>query len=408
MRILIYSAYYEPEKAASLYLSTELYEGLAKSGCIVDLFVPMPTRGIDEKTRKQYKCKKIEEKCNGNLRIHRVSLFRESKNIVLRAIRYILMNIIFVLKSLTVKADLIFVQSTPPTQGLMAAIIKRLKHIPFVYNLQDVFPDSLVGLGMTNEKSLVWRIGKKIELITYRNADNIIVISDAIRDNIRKKGVPDNKIHRIYNWVNVENVFPVKREENPVYERYKIEKEKFNIVYAGNLGYAQNIEAILNIAYELKSNEDIRFIIFGEGAQKQYYMDRASEKGLSNITFLPLLPYDEVSYVYSLGDICMLTCKKGFGKSAMPSKMWNIMACGSPVLAIFDSESDVEHIVKDENIGYFVDTEEYLDAVEIINKAKENKKELIEKGKNARLAVEKKYCSQMAVKEYYKVILKGK
>lgn len=408
MRILIYSAYYEPEKAASLYLSTELYEGLAKSGCIVDLFVPMPTRGIDKETRKHYKSKKNEKKCNGNLRIHRISLFRESKSIVLRAIRYILMNIFFILKSLTVKADLIFVQSTPPTQGLMAAIIKKIKHIPFVYNLQDVFPDSLVGLGMTDEKSLIWRIGKKIESITYQNADKIIVISDAIRDNIRQKGVPNHKIHKIYNWVNTENVFPVKKEENPIYERYKIEKDKFNIVYAGNLGYAQNIEAILNIAYELRSNEDIRFIIFGEGAQKQYYIETASEKGLSNITFLPLLPYNEVSYVYSLGDLCMLTCKKGFGKSAMPSKMWNIMACGSPVLAIFDSESDVEHIVKDENIGYFVDAEGYLEAVEIIDKAKENKKELIEKGKNARMVVEKKYCSQMAVKKYCDIILKGK
>ena len=99
------------------------------------------------------------------------------------------MNLVFIHSAAKVDADAIFVQSTPPTQGAMAAIIKKKKKIPFIYNLQDVFPDSLVGAGMATEKSIVYRIGRKIEDYTYRNADRIIVISNDIKENIINKGV---------------------------------------------------------------------------------------------------------------------------------------------------------------------------------------------------------------------------
>ena len=151
MKAIVFSAYYEPEVAASLYLSTNLYEDMAGSGIDVDLFVPLPTRGVSDEVRNKYKNHKVEVRCNGRLRIHRIGIPKEGKSVIGRAARYILMNAVFILKSISSKADVIFVQSTPPTQGATAAIIKKVMHIPFVYNLQDVFPDSLVGTGIAKK-----------------------------------------------------------------------------------------------------------------------------------------------------------------------------------------------------------------------------------------------------------------
>lgn len=349
--LLAFSAYYEPEVAASLYLSINLYEGFAANGWKVNLFVPVPTRGVDDITRNYYKKHKIEKK--GNLAIQRVPLMKEGKNTLGRVIRYILMNLIFIWKGLITKGDAIFVQSTPPTQGAMAAIIKKIKKVPFIYNLQDVFPDSMVGMGMITEESLIYRIGRTLENFTYKNADQIVVISNDIKKNIIRKGVPENKISVVSNWIDTDIIKPVEKENNYLFEKFGISKTNFNIVYAGNLGYAQNIEIIIRAAKQLESYHDINFVIFGRGAQEEEYRKRAYELKLSNLSFFPIQPYSEVAFVYSIGDAAIVSCKKGFGGSAMPSKTWSIMACGIPILASFDRNTDMEKLINEQHLGLF-------------------------------------------------------
>lgn len=357
MNLLAYSAYYEPEIAASLFLSTNLYEDFAKSGMNVRLYVPLPTRGVNDEIREKYKGL-VEKKENGKLEIIRLNIPREDANPIKRAFRYLRMNLKFIHVSTKFDADAIFVQSTPPTQGAMAAIIKKRKNIPFIYNLQDVFPDSLIGAGMTKKGSLIYKIGRIVEDFTYKNADKIIVISNDIRDNIIKKGVPEDKIVVVPNWIDSKTIYPVKKEDNYLYEKYAINKECFNVVYAGNLGYAQNLDVLIKAAEQLADRTDIQFLIFGKGAQEEVYKKRAAN--LANIRFFPMQPSSEVSYVYSLGDVSVVPCKKGFGRSAMPSKTWSIMATGTPVLASFDSQTEMERIIKEKKTGLFSNADDYI------------------------------------------------
>lgn len=354
MKALIYSAYYEPEFAASLYLSTNLYEDIANDGNKVSLYVPTPTRGITDAQRKEYSTeKKIENKCDGNLTIKRISIPKEGKNSITRACRYLLVNFAFIIKSFKEKPDFIFVQSTPPTQGAMGAIIKKIKRVPMIYNLQDIFPDSLVGAGMTKDGSLIYRIGRIIENFTYRNCDKIIVISEDMKSNILKKGVPEEKIIVINNWVDSDSVKPIEKDHNYLYEKYNISRDTFNVVYAGNLGYAQNIDVILQAASILRDNHNISFVIFGKGNQEEEYKQLANSMKLSNVRFLPLQPYSEVSYVYSLADVSIVPCKEGFGGSAMPSKTWSILATGTPIIASFDSGTELERLIVSNQLGLF-------------------------------------------------------
>ena len=187
MRILTFSAYFTPEIAASMYLTEDILEGMARAGHYINLYVPYPCRGISNEVRNEYKKKKTQSLYGNHLIVHRFALYKEGKNTLLRALRYFLLNGAFFLKGILSKADVIFAQSTPPTQGMMCAFLSRLKRIPFVYNLQDIFPDSLVNSGMTHEGSFIWKIGRAVEKYTYKRCDKIIVISEDFKNNLLNK-----------------------------------------------------------------------------------------------------------------------------------------------------------------------------------------------------------------------------
>ena len=402
MNLLLYSAYYEPEVAASLYLSTNLYEDFAASGMNVRLYTPLPTRGVTDDVRNSY-IGKIEKKIDGRLEIIRLNIPKESKSTMKRALRYLWMNFVFICNASKFDADAIFVQSTPPTQGAMAAIIKKKKKIPFIYNLQDVFPDSRLGAGMTKENSFIYKIGRRIEDYTYRNADRIIVISNDIKQNIINKGVPEEKIVVVPNWIDAEKIHSIAKEDNYLFDKYHIPKDKFTVVYAGNLGYAQNIEVIIKSAELLKEHKSIQFVVFGKGAQEDEYKEMSA--GLDNVHFFPIQPYSEVSYVYSLGDVSIVPCKKGFGGSAMPSKTWSIMATGTPVLASFDLGTEMEKIIKTEEVGLFSDAGDATGLSENILKLYTGKSLREKYGKNARVYVEKNLNRKVCTQRYIDTVM---
>ena len=169
----------------------------------MEVYAPCPTRGISGEEREMYKRRlKREVLYGGKMRVYRFSLWREGKNPVLRALRYVVACAKHFYYGCKAKdADVLFVASTPPIQGAMAALVKKVTGVPVVYNLQDIFPDSLVGTGLAKKGGLLWWIGRRIEDFTYRNADKIIVISEDFKRNIMAKGVPEEKIEVIYNWV---------------------------------------------------------------------------------------------------------------------------------------------------------------------------------------------------------------
>ena len=359
MKVLIIMAYYKPERVSSLDLFVDLFEYWSKQGIEIELLAPSPCRGLNkEEIKNQSKIRK-EIKNNGKFIIYRMRMFKEGKNPIFRAIRYILCNFLFIVKSLCIPADLIFVQSTPPTQGLMGVMIKKIKKIPLVYNIQDIFPDSLVTTGLVSKNSIVYKLGEKLEKYTYKNADKIITISESMKQNLINKNVESNKIDVIYNWTDLDDVDYIEEDNNFLFEKLKVSKNCFNIVYAGNLGKAQDIESLFLVAEELKQYKDIQFLIFGEGSEKNNYLKRVEEKNISNIKFFPLLEKQYVKYVYNLGKINILTCKKGFGSIAMPSKFSTLLATNRKVVAYFDSGTDVEKIIKDNECGAFVSSGDY-------------------------------------------------
>ena len=370
MKVLAFSAYYTPEIAASLYLTEDIYKGITDAGHMLEVYVPMPTRGISEETRREYKKKRTEKKYSGKLTIHRIAMFREGKNSIMRTLRYVLVNLAFIWKGLKTKADVLFVQSTPPTQGMMAGMIGAIKRIPVIYNLQDIFPDSLVNTGMTSKGSKIWKIGRKIEDYSYRHASKIIVISDDFKRNIMAKGVPEEKIEVVPNWADVSGVYPVERKDNLLIQRYHLDPDLFYITYSGNIGFTQNMDLLLEAAKEISGQiPQIRFVIIGDGADRERVEKRVKEEKIDNVIMLPFQPYEDIAHVFSLGDAGLIISKPGVGNNSVPSKTWSIMAAGKPVIASFDQDSELCKLIDRIGCGRHADAGDQNGLVEMIRQS---------------------------------------
>ena len=349
MKAIFPCSYYLPETAASLYITDNIVHACADKGIEVDLYTPSPTRNVPDGSVWE----REERQMDGKLRIHRFHLYGEGKNPMLRALRYFLGEFILLHYCMWKMYDVAFVDSTPPIQGLKMPLIKWLKRKPTIYNVQDIFPDSLVGTGLTHEGSLIWKIGRMVEKITYRYADKIIVISEDFKKNIMAKGVPEDKIVVIYNWVDQNKVVDVPREENKLFEIYGLDRGKFYITYNGNIGLTQNMDMLLDVAKELQEEyKDIHFVLVGNGAYLDEVKRKVADQQLDNVHLLPFQPYEDISHVFSLGDASLVISKPGVGANSVPSKTWSIMSASRPVLANFD-ENELKTIIENNHCGIF-------------------------------------------------------
>lgn len=367
MKILFLNAYFFPEIISFTHLEKDLIEGLVENGHELFVLAPTPTRGISTEQYEQYRKCKHEDLYDGRVHVTRFFAPREGKNSIARALRYFWCNIReYGLGKKYKDVDLIFAVSTPPTQGFLAGKLAKKLKCPFVYSLQDVFPDSLVTTGMTSEGSMIWKLGRKIENKTYAMSSRVVVISQAIEENLKNKGVSADKLVQISNWIDTDAVTPICRENNRLYDEFELSRDRFCVVYAGNFGAAQGADVVLQAAEQLKNNDDIQFVIFGGGSEYENAVQTIRERSLDHVFIHPLLPQERVPEVYSLGDVALITCKKGVGKSGMPSKTWSIMACNTPIVASFDTDSELAQIIKKSNAGVCVEPEDVDALVEAI------------------------------------------
>ena len=407
--ILAPYAYFAPEQAASSYLWQNLHEDFAKADMDCVVYVPTPTRGISPDVRKEYKQKyAVEQKYNGRLTIVRFSLYGEGKNPLMRALRYFLSCGIQFCKCMWGKearnCNVMFLASTPPILGLVASFVKIFRGIPFVYNLQDIFPDSLVGTSLTKKGSLLWKIGRVIENFTYKHADKIIVISEDFKKNIMAKGVSEDKIEVVYNWVDQNAVVHVDRSENKLIGKYNIDPTKFYIEYSGNIGLTQNMDMLLDVMKDLKTSyPEIGLILVGEGAYKQQVEEIVRHDSLTNVIMLPFQPYEDISHVFSLGDVGIIISKPGVGSNSVPSKTWSIMSASRPVLANFD-ENEIKSILSDNNCGIFTKAGDKDAFKNAIIKLYENRDLCKEYGRNGREFIMKNLTREVGTQKYVDVI----
>ena len=245
-----------------------------------------------------------------------------------------------------------------------------------------------------------------MENFTYRNADHIITITDDMKANIMKKGVPEDKISVVRNWIDTDKVKHVSRGDNLLFDELKLSRNVFYVVYAGNLGKVQGVDVILKAASLMKDYKDIKFVIFGNGSEEDNLKKIVRDKHLDNVLMFPLQPIERVSEVYSMADISIISCTPGTGGSGMPSKTWTIMAAGIPIIASFDMPSEMERTIEEAGCGFCTrtgDENELSEKIMRVYRDGQLKKSL---ARNARKYAEENVSKTEAVEKYIKSIEK--
>jgi glycosyltransferase involved in cell wall biosynthesis len=235
------------------------------------------------------------------------------------------------------RTDLVFVyQPSPITVGLPGLVLKLLDRVPVWIWVQDLWPETLAATGMVQSPVLLGLTEKLVRLV-YSGCDRVLVQSRAFIPKIKKRGVPADRIRYLPNSAD-EIYQPVTVE--PDAQEQKLMPQGFRVVFAGNLGKAQDFPTILGAAQKLKSHKEIHWVILGDGTQRSWAERKVRSLGLNEtVHFLGRYPAHAMPRFFSLADVLLVTLKRDpIFALTVPSKVQSYLACGKPVIAALDGE----------------------------------------------------------------------
>ncbi|MEC4983375.1 MAG: glycosyltransferase family 4 protein [Oscillatoria sp. PMC 1068.18] len=404
MRILIYSYNYYPEPIGIAPLMTELAEGLVKRGHQVRVVTAMPWYPNSE-IYDQYKGKLyLTEKLNG-VKIQRcyvrASPKRNFRNRALFEISFVILSFLQALFGRRPDVILLTVPGLPV--GVPAAVLGWLYQVPVVLNLQDILPDAAVHVGLLTNKKLI-RIFEDLEKFAYRIATKISVISEGFVDNLLMKRVPQEKIMLIPNWVNVNFIKPLPQANNSFRQEYDL-KDKFVIMYSGNIALTQGLETVIEAASQLRDLEKIKFVIVGEEKALSRLERFCKRCGANNVLLLPFQPRPRLPEMLAAADIGLVVQKRNVIAFNMPSKIQVLLASGRAIIASVPSTGTAARAIKASGGGIVVPPEDPQALAKAIKELYLNPEEVVQLGKQSRKYAIAHYSFESALERYEELFL---
>jgi colanic acid biosynthesis glycosyl transferase WcaI len=355
MRILIVNIYFYPDPTGTGWVITELARDLTAQGHAVTVLTTVPHyagpghENIARVSRRLWR----EERLDG-IRVIRTGVYvPRRKTLWTRLLNYCSFTLLALIAGVRCGAHDVILSTSPPLSiGLSAWLLSRLKRIPFVFNVQDIYPDVAVLMGMIRNPAWIAPL-RMLERLIYRKAALITVISDRAKENLRAKGVPTQKIQVIPNWVDIHEIQP--GVPNNGFRRSLPTPSESNLVmFAGNIGLIAGLETVLQAATALQHRPDIHFLLIGEGTAKAELVAIAERMGLRNVRFLPTQPREILPEVLAAADVHLVTLKRQMSTTSVPSKSYTIMASGRPMIAAVDPGSEIWRMVQTAGAGLCV------------------------------------------------------
>ena len=239
------------------------------------------------------------------------------------------------------RGDVAYVYHPPATVGLPAVVLKALRGMPFVYHIADMWPESVVESGMLEGAALRRMVHGLLSVwcrAVYRQARAITVLSPGFKRLLVERGVPGDKIHVIYNWTDETMFHPLPRDAELARELGLA--GRFNILYAGNLGPLQGLDAVVRAAARVRSMRAIQVVIVGAGQQEAELRALAQSVGASNVLFVGRRPYHEMPRISALADVHLVHLRDlPFFRATIPSKTQVALACARPVLMAVNGDA---------------------------------------------------------------------
>jgi len=298
------------------------------------------------------------------------------------------------------KQDLVLATSPPLLVGITGHLISKIKRIPFIFEVRDLWPESAIDMKILNNR-LAIRLAYWLERFIYRNADKINVLTPAFKEALLRKGVASSKIVMISNGADLD-IFRPGAKENRVREKYGWDK-RFVVMYIGAHGLANHLIQLVEVARESREHEDILFVLVGDGMEKLKLVSKAKEYGLKNIQFIDSQPKSQIASFVNASDVCTAVLKKvDIFKTVYPNKVFDYMSCAKPVIIAIDGEA--RRLIEDARAGIYVEPENIEEFKKAVLKLYNSLNLCTEYGQNGYEYV-KKHFSRESFADQYEMVL---
>ena len=286
----------------------------------------------------------------GDVRVIRVrSTSFDRRRILPRGINYMTYLIQSLRSALAAeRPDAVLCMTDPPIIGNVALFVARRFRVPVIVVSQDVFPEVAVELGRLENPLLIAFLRKLINFYLQR-ADRVVAIGTTMRGRLIEKGAKRDRIVVIPNWVDTERIRPLPHENEWSLEHGLA--DRFIVMHSGNVGHAQNLDALIRSATFLRDLEDLRVVIIGAGARHAEMVELAIRLGADDVVFAPYQSSDLLPKSLSTGHVHVVGLARGLSGYVVPSRLYGIMAAGRPVIVAAEEESETAQLVREVGCG---------------------------------------------------------
>jgi colanic acid biosynthesis glycosyl transferase WcaI len=403
VKILYVSQYFPPEMGAPAARAAELSWHWARMGhetTVLTGFPNHPTGVVPEDWRARLRRLRYTETVDG-VRVVRTWLWPLPNRKAHERIRnYASFCVSAAISGLLLRRQDVVIATSPQLlcalSGWWVAFWKR---VPFVFEVRDLWPESLAAVGAGSEGTLLHRMLGAIAGFLYRRADRIVVVAPAFKDHlIRVWNVPEEKIYVVENGVETD-LFRLDPAAAEVRKRLKPEG-RFLICYIGTMGNAHGLETLIAAAEVLRTSlPNAMFLLIGEGAEKERLVELAAARELTNIQFLGQQPRDRIPAYVSAADVCLVMLKKAeLFKTVIPTKLLEYMACERPVIVAVDGQA--RQIVEEAGAGVFAEPENSQALVKAIVELAANPEQRRQMGACGRQYIVKKFSRERTARDY--------
>ena len=401
-RLWINTELYYPEDNQTGYYLTLIAEGL------VEDFDVKVICGQPNYAARGTKAPKRE--VHNEVEIFRVWGTILDKNILIfRLFNMLTLGLAMFLKSILSfrRGDSILVVSAPPSLPFITAAAAKIKGAGYTPIIQDKYPEILIAVGKSKPNSIFVKLLDKLNRRLYAGAEKIIVVGRDMAELVGSQMDSDDasdKIVVIQNWAALEEIEPLPRAENALLRELKI-LDKFVFLYAGNMGHPQDLETIVECAFELKDDERFHFLFIGSGVKKKWLEREVEARKMHNVSILAARPRSEQKIFLNACDVGLVPLiEKMFGV-AMPSRTYNLLAAGKPILALTENQTEVARVIGEEKVGWSVHPLNPKALLKTIHQIYAERETIPEMSVRARRTALEKYSVERAV-EKYRVALK--
>lgn len=395
-RLWVVSELYYPEETSTGYYLTRIAEGLAAD---------IETKAIcGQPNYSKRGTKAPSNEIHNGVEIFRAGGTTLDKNIIVyRVLNMLTLGISVFFKGLKHfrAGDMALVVTTPPLLPFMTAIVCLMKGSSYILLIHDNYPEILYAVGKVKKGSFFSQIADFANRWLYKYAAKIIVVGRDMQELISKKTAGlDIPIDYIPNWAELETVSPEKKHGNALLSELGI-SDKFVFLYAGNMGHPNDLESIVKCAEDLSHDPRYHFLFLGTGVKRKWLETVVRDKDLANITLLDPKPRSEQQIFLNACDVALVSLISKMKGVSMPSRTYNILAAGKPILGLTESGSELDIVIKEEKCGINVppnDPEELMQA--ILRLGEMDRSELDQMGSNSRNAALEKYSLTTAIQLY--------